>query len=272
MLAKRVVVALVLLPFAISAIMAGGWWFIAMMALMLGQAAFEFVQLFEAGDMKPSRLVVVAGVVVLIVARSRYGFEHDAWILAAIIMLSMVYHMVAFEKGRDQAATDFSITLAGIFYIGLLGSYFMPMRNLPDGEWWILVVLPAVWISDSGAYFFGSKYGKHKMTPRLSPNKSWEGYIAGIISAAVFTPLLVKWYYQIGLNPEGTITIARATIIAVIMGVVPTLGDLGESMIKRQVGKKDSGTILPGHGGMFDRVDSWLWASAVGYFAIVWFF
>ena len=148
----------------------------------------------------------------------------------------------------------------------------MPLRNLGDGEWWILVVLPAVWLADSGAYFIGSKFGRSKMTPRLSPNKSWEGYFGGITFAVIGTPLLVQWYYQLGLNPDGEITIVRAAVIGILMGIVPTLGDLGESMIKRQMGKKDSGTLLPGHGGIFDRIDSWLWAAPFGYFAILWLF
>ena len=134
------------------------------------------------------------------------------------------------------------------------------------------MVLPAVWLADSGAYFIGRKYGSHKMTPRLSPNKSWEGYFGGIVFSVIGTALLVQIYYQLGLELTSQITPSRAVMIGILMSVIPTLGDLGESMIKRQTGKKDSGTILPGHGGMFDRIDSWLWAAVIGYFAIVWLF
>lgn len=250
--------------------MAGGWWFTMMIALILGLAAFEYVQLFISGGWQPSGILVVMGVTAIVVARFKGGFVHDQWLLPALVFLSMGAHMLAYERGRTQAATDLGVTLGGIFYIGLLGSYFMPLRNLADGEWWILVVLPAVWLADSGAYFIGSKFGRSKMTPRLSPNKSWEGYFGGIAVAVVGTPLLVQWYYQLGLNPEGEITLGRAAILGVLMGIIPTLGDLGESMIKRQMGKKDSGTLLPGHGGMFDRIDSWLWAAPFGYFAILW--
>jgi phosphatidate cytidylyltransferase len=272
MLLKRVLVALILLPIGLVAIMAGGWWFAAIMGLILGLAAYEYVQLFEAGGWKPTGFLVMVGVIALVAARFIGGFDHDKWILPALVFLSMGAHLLSYERGRDQAATDLWVTLGGIFYIGLLGSYFLPLRNLPDGEWWILVVLPAVWLADSGAYFIGRKFGRNKMTPRLSPNKSWEGYAGGIAAAVIGTPLLVQWYYQLGLNPEGSITLGRAAVISVLMGIIPTLGDLGESMIKRQVGKKDSGAILPGHGGMFDRIDSWLWAAPIGYFAIIWLF
>lgn len=252
--------------------MAGDWWFAAIIALILGLAAFEYVQLFKAGGWQPNSIMVVLGVIAIVVARFVGGFTYDQWIFPTLVFMSMGTHMLAYERGREQAATDFGVTLGGIFYIGLLGSYFMPLRNLGEGEWWILVVLPAVWLADSGAYFIGSKFGRSKMTPRLSPNKSWEGYFGGIAFAVIGTPLLVQWYYQLGLNPDGEITIVRAAVIGILMGIIPTLGDLGESMIKRQMGKKDSGTLLPGHGGIFDRIDSWLWAAPFGYFAILWLF
>lgn len=270
MLRQRVTVALILLPIGIIAIMAGEGWFAAVIALILGLAAYEYVQLYRAGGWQPAGLLVVAGSVTLVAARYLDGFTLDAWLLPALVFLSMAAHLIAYERGRDQAATDFGLTIGGIFYIGLLGSFLVPLRALPDGEWWILVVLPAVWLADSGAYFIGSKLGRHKMTPRLSPHKSWEGYFGGIIFSVIGTPLLVQIYYQLGLDPSGQITVGSAVIIAILMSVIPTLGDLGESMIKRQMGKKDSGTILPGHGGMFDRIDSWLWAAVFGYFTIVW--
>ena len=272
MLRQRVTVALILLPIGVFAIMAGEGWFAAVIGLILGLAAYEYVQLFRAGGSQPAGFLVVLGAVALVAARYLDGFTHDTWLVPTLVLLSMGAHVIAYERGREQAATDFGTTLGGIFYIGLLGSFLIPLRALPDGEWWILVVLPAVWLADSGAYFIGGKYGSHKMTPRLSPNKSWEGYFGGIVFSVIGTALLVQIYYQLGLEPTSQITPSRAVMIGILMSVIPTLGDLGESMIKRQMGKKDSGTILPGHGGMFDRIDSWLWAAVFGYFAIVWLF
>jgi phosphatidate cytidylyltransferase len=133
----------------------------------------------------------------------------------------------------------------------------------------VLTVLPAIWLADSGAYFIGTKWGKNKMAPRLSPKKSWQGYFGGILVAVIGTPLLVMAY---SLGPASEVTLARAAIIGLFMGVFPTLGDLAESMFKRQVGVKDSGTLLPGHGGIFDRIDSWLWGAVIGYYLIIWFF
>jgi phosphatidate cytidylyltransferase len=191
----------------------------------------------------------------------------------------MAWHLVAYERGRDEAATDFAITLGGIFYLGWLGSYLISLRSLPDGLWWFLLALPAVWLADSAAYMIGKPFGKHKMTPRLSPNKSWEGYFAGIIFGTALTALLA-WAWQSlgpalaqpGIAPGPQVNPLNGAILGFVMSVLTTLGDLGESMIKRQVGVKDSGNILPGHGGAFDRIDSWLWAGVIAYYLIIWVF
>jgi phosphatidate cytidylyltransferase len=176
---------------------------------------------------------------------------------------------VEYERGQDQASTDFSVTLAGGFYLGWIGAYLISLRNLPEGVWWVLTVLPAVWLADSGAYLVGSRFGRHKMTARLSPKKSWEGYIGGILVATLVTPLLCL-LWKVWAGPATSVTPLSGAILGLVLGVFTVLGDLGESMIKRQVGKKDSGSLLPGHGGVFDRIDSWLWAGVIGYYLVVW--
>ncbi len=269
MLLRRVLVVVVLLPVGIAAISAGGWLFAGMMALILGAAAWEYAQLFKAGGLQPAGFLVVAGAGGLTAARQLGGFAYDAWLIPLFVLLSMTLHLIDYERGRDLAASDFAVTVAGIFYMGLLGSYFVPLRALPEGQWWLLLVLPSVWLADSGAYFIGTRFGKHKMTPRLSPKKSWEGYFGGILVGAIGTPLLVLLYRQLGLAADSAITFQAAIVIGLVMGVFPTLGDLGESMIKRQMGVKDSGALLPGHGGAFDRIDSWLWAGVLGYYLVL---
>jgi phosphatidate cytidylyltransferase len=141
---------------------------------------------------------------------------------------------------------------------------------LPDGLWWSLTVLFAVWLADTGAYLIGSRFGRHKMTPRLSPKKSWEGYLGGILFSVPGTALLAC-LWPVWAAPGLTVTPLRAALIALVLSLLTILGDLGESMIKRQVGVKDSGDLLPGHGGIFDRIDSWLWAAAIGYYLIFWY-
>lgn len=269
MLVKRILVVILLLPIGIAAILLGGWVYTALIAMILGLAGWEFAQLFKAGGLQPARWLVIGGILALTIGRYTNGFASADWLLSLCVLLAMTHHLVDFERGRQSAASDFAATLAIIFYIGWIGAYLISLRNLEQGMWWVLLVMPATWFADSGAYFIGSRFGRHKLSPRLSPHKSWEGYLAGIVWGIAGGALLA-WIWQIlGADPK-VITIERGLLVGLVMGVFPTLGDLGESMIKRQVGVKDSSHLLPGHGGFFDRIDSWLWAAVLGYYLIIW--
>lgn len=269
MLAKRLWVTVILLPVGMAAILAGGWYLTALVAAFMCLAAWEYSNLFHLGGLQPATALVVGGTLLLLIGRNLTSFESAGWMISLIVLSAMTYHLVAFERGRDQAGTDFAVTLAGIFYIGWLGAYFISLRNLPEGKWWILVVLPAVWLADAGAYFIGKRFGKHPLCPRLSPKKTWEGYLGGIIVGVPLTALFTA-VWRVGAGPASAITVWRGALVGLVMGVLPTLGDLGESMIKRQMGVKDSGNLLPGHGGVFDRIDSWLWAVVIGYYMVLW--
>ena len=271
MLRQRVLVSIVLLPIGLTLIYFGGIPFTLFIALLLGLAAWEFCKLFEVGEHRPSRILAVAGTVALTIDRGFNGFENAHWILGIFILVSMIYHLIQYERGRDQSGTDFVITIVGALYLGWIGPYLLSLRNLPDGMWWFMIALPSVWAADTGAYFIGSKFGKHKLTPRLSPKKSWEGFIAGVISG----PMIGLAFAAIALtqvDPESGITLLRGAILGLSLAVLTPFGDLGASMIKRQFGVKDSGTIFPGHGGAFDRVDTWIWAAILGYIIITWFY
>jgi phosphatidate cytidylyltransferase len=271
MLLTRVLVTLVLLPIGLVFIFWGGAAFAALVALIIGLAAWEYVKLFRAGGLQPAGFVIIGGGVLLVAGRAWNGFEGASWMVSLLILATMTWHLLAFERGREQAGTDFGVTLGGVFYLGWIGAYLISLRQLPEGQWWLLTALPACWLADSGAYLVGSRIGRHKMTPRLSPKKSWEGYLAGIVFAVLGTPLLVL-LWGVWTGPGSAVTPMRGAILGLIMGALTILGDLGESMIKRQVGVKDSGNLLPGHGGAFDRIDSWLWAGVIGYYVILWLF
>lgn len=269
MLVKRLLVTIVLLPIGMAAILLGGWYLTALVAIFMCLAAWEYSSLFHTSGLQPATFIVVGGTLILLIGRQINGFESASWMISLVILISMTYHLVAYERGRDQAATDFALTLTGILYIGWLGAYFISLRNLTEGKWWILVVLPAVWFADAGAYFIGKRFGRHLLSPRLSPKKTWEGYLGGIIVSVLLTTLFAA-LWRVGAGQNSAITPLRGALMGLVMGIFPTLGDLGESMIKRQIGVKDSGNILPGHGGAFDRVDSWLWAVVIGYYVITW--
>ena len=201
MLRQRLLVTLVLLPLGMAAIFLGGWYFTALMAVFLGLAAWEYAQLFRVGGLQPANVLVVGGVLLLLLGRMLDGFDSAPWILSLLILLSMAWHLVAYERGRDQSGTDLAVTLGGILYLGWIGGYFISLRSLPDGQWWVLMVLPAVWFADSGAYFIGRAWGRHKLSPRLSPKKTWEGYLGGIVSGVILTALFAA-IWRLGAGPR----------------------------------------------------------------------
>ncbi|HSV86028.1 MAG TPA: CDP-archaeol synthase [Levilinea sp.] len=266
MLKERLLVVIIGLPILIAVITTGGWLFTLVMTAVLGVAAWEFWRLFSHGGFAPSRPILVGGVILLAFTRGSIGFQYADLIATGLILVGMAVQVFRFARHVKTAATDFCITMAGILYLGWLGAYFFSLRSLPEGQWWFLVALPAVWLADAGAFLFGRKFGRHRMAPLVSPNKTWEGYVGGIITATLLTPLLAALWQ---LAAPG-IRIEIAAVLGFVIAIVSPLGDLGESMIKRQIGVKDSSNILPGHGGMMDRLDTWIWAAAIGYYLILW--
>jgi phosphatidate cytidylyltransferase len=127
-------------------------------------------------------------------------------------------------------------------------------------------------LADTSAYFIGIAFGKHRLAPRLSPKKSWEGYIGGIVSTTLGLPLFLLLFRQFGLPETPAFSISNTILLGFVIGILPTLGDLGISMIKREMHQKDTSDILPGHGGVLDRIDSWLWAMPIGYYLILFLF
>jgi phosphatidate cytidylyltransferase len=144
LLRERILVAVVLLPIGLALIYFGGWAFSLMVALILGLAAWEYARIFKAGSHRPADVLLIGGVVSLALGRAWNGFESAHWLLALLVLASMTYHLFAYERGRDQAASDFAVTVSGILYIGWLGAYLISLRDLPDGMWWVLIALPAV--------------------------------------------------------------------------------------------------------------------------------
>ena len=266
MLAERLLVVIFLIPIGVGVIALGGIPYTIVVALILGLAAWEYVKLFRKGGMAPSAVLVIGGTVALTVLRAWLGFGGMDVALAALALLAMVYHLVAYERGEEHAATDFGVTLGGILYLGWLGAYLISLRFLPDGFWWIMLALPAVWLADAGAFFVGRRFGRRPLSPRLSPKKTWEGYWGGVVIGLVGGALLAALW---GLRSP-TMLPLRGAVVGLVLAVVTPLGDLGESMFKRQFGVKNSSGLVPGHGGVLDRINSWLWAAVIGYYLATW--
>jgi phosphatidate cytidylyltransferase len=268
---RRTLTALALGAIALPAIIYGGWLYFLLAAVLLGGAAWEYVRLYRAVQVEPNEIVTIGGV--LGIATARFFFEEAAIPLFVLfILLTMTVHLISFERGRDQAGLDFASTMTGIVYVGWLGSYLLDLRELPQGNWWLMLVLPMVWGADTGAYSIGAAYGKHKMTPRLSPKKSWEGYFAGLFTSVLVGAFFTYAFSSLGYQPlGGLITPVQGAFLGLLIGTLAPLGDLGESMLKRQGGLKDSSNVFPGHGGFLDRLDTWIWGAALGYFFIYFF-
>ncbi|HZM20442.1 MAG TPA: phosphatidate cytidylyltransferase, partial [Anaerolineales bacterium] len=162
---RRTLTALVLAAIGLPGIIYGGIYYFILITIFLVGSAWEYVRLYRAVEYEPNEIVTVGGV--LAIATARVFFIDITMVLfAALILLAMTVHLMAFERGRDQAALDFCVTAAGIVYLGWLGSYLLDLRNLNLGVWWLMLILPMVWAGDTGAYSIGAAYGKHKMTPR----------------------------------------------------------------------------------------------------------
>jgi phosphatidate cytidylyltransferase len=269
MLIQRLIVVIIFLPVGIGVFAAGGIPYLIVMAALLSLAGLEYAQLFRKGGYRPATALVVLGILGLAVLRFYDLGAAEGALLAAVVLAATTAHLVDYERGRDQAATDLAITLGGVLYIGWLGAYFFSLRALPEGKWWVLLTLPAIWFADGGAYLIGRQFGRRQLSRRLSPHKTWEGYLAGVVSGTLGTALLAA-LWRVGAGPDSLLTPGRGAILGLVLSVAAPLGDLGASMIKRQMGVKDSGRLFPGHGGALDRMDTWLWAVALGYHLILW--
>ena len=161
----------------------------------------------------------------------------------------------------EQSLRDGAMTLFGVLYLGLTLGMLSMTRLLPQGEWLIFFLLLVTWASDTGAYYVGTLYGRHRLAPTISPKKTVEGLVGGLI-AAIIAGYIARWWFL----PE--LSGLDCLILATLLTIAGLWGDLAESAMKRTAGMKDSGGILPGHGGMLDRLDSLLFATPVFYYYI----
>jgi phosphatidate cytidylyltransferase len=269
MLRERVAIVLFLFPTIIWIVVCGGWLYASAIAILLALAGSEFGMLFRRYGFRPSIPLLLIGIPFLCIFRFLGGIPLSSISLTGLCLIAMIWHLVDYERGASRSGTDFAITLAGLFYVGWIGSFLISLRTMQDGMWWLLIALPSVWLADATAYFVGRRWGKHKLAPRLSPKKTWEGYLAGIpIGSLAGLGLAGLWMFT--GSASSRLTSINGFIIGIVLSVLAVMGDLGISMIKREMQVKDTGSLIPGHGGVLDRLDSWIWAGVLGFYLVGW--
>jgi len=256
---QRLLSAIILIPIVVGATYAGGLWFFAIIVSVASMAGYEFFQMMRLGGYKPSAFWGLI-LIWLLLMDARY----PAWQLArpaltGVMVLSLSWQL--FKKDTSTPTTDWALTIAGGLYLGWVAGHFISLRDGPRGLEWMALTLLSTWATDTGAYFIGLSLGRHKFFPRLSPKKTWEGTIGGWFCGVAVT-LLVGLGIGLGF--------VHSLVLGALVSAFLPLGDLAVSMIKRQVGVKDSSNLIPGHGGMLDRMDSLLFAVAVVYHYARW--
>ncbi len=266
---ERLPIAILLIPFALWIIGTGGALYTLALIGIFTAATQEYLRLFQRGQYHPAGPLLIGGVAWLFVGAAWPALNPHNLAETIITLSALTWHLIDYERGATTSATDFVITIGGVFYLGGLGRYFILLRALPpDGLWWLATVLPGMWFADSGAYIMGRWLGRHKMSPRLSPKKTWEGFAGSVGIGAVGAALLAGlWHLSAG--PQTLVTWQNGLLLGAGVGALGPLGDLGVSMLKRQIGVKDSSTLLEGHGGFLDRIDSWLVAVPLGYYCVL---
>jgi len=265
MLKTRALVAVIALPILLAVALIGGVVFAVIVGLALLIGGDEFVRLMRQGHFNPPEWLVLALIALPVASR---WFEEPQWREPGMILLliaGVFYAIWGMERGQAQSVINVMLAVFGGLYIGWLGSMLLAVRLLEDGAYLVIVLYGCVAFSDSAAYFVGRQWGRHKLTPRVSPKKTWEGYAGSVVGGLAFGAVAG------GLLAADTLGWGHGAAVGVLIGAVGTVGDLAISVIKRQVGAKDSGHLIPGHGGMLDRLDSVLVAFAVGYYYLIWF-
>lgn len=192
-----------------------------------------------------------------------------------IVFLAIPIAAVLRPKEIESAPERIAATLFGVIYLGFTLSFCVSLRALPNGLAWICIGLAVVWLGDTGAYLGGRAFGRHKLHERVSPKKTWEGAVSGLLISVGAAFAMREAYRQLDLWEGPPLRVADCIAVGVFAGLLGQVGDLAESLLKRAVGVKDSGTMFPGHGGMLDRIDALLFALPGVYFyakfVIAWF-
>lgn len=260
MVAKRFLSALVIIPVLLAVIWFGGPAFSVTVAAFAAVGAVEFFGMRGLSLRHPLTLFGLLWVFLFILA-AHFDATYSLIVLTSAVVASLVW--LLFSSRVEEAAGNWAWTLTGVIYLGWLMSLFIPLRALDGGRDWVFLGLFTTFAADTASFFVGRVVGRHPLWPRVSPGKTWEGTLGGFIGAigaalalAAILPLIaVGW---------------QVAVLGGLIAVFAQVGDLAESMLKRSAGVKDAGRLMPGHGGLLDRLDSVLFTVIVVYYFVLW--
>jgi phosphatidate cytidylyltransferase len=256
--ARRVYSALVVLPILYLLVRyAPKWGFFTLVAATALLALAEFYRLHFQKQSVPSIIGLCCGGLLLI-SMQWPDVISPAFLLTLAIFIALISRLFA-REALSRSLVDAAVMILGVGYVaGLLGHALL-IRGYQDGEWLIFFLVAVTWAGDTGAYYAGIALGKHKLAPRISPNKTVEGLAGGIL-LAVLMAMTARWWFL------PTFSIGQCIVLGLLLTGAGVMGDLVESAIKRSAGVKDSGSMIPGHGGMLDRLDSMLFTAPTLYY------
>ena len=259
-LANRVLVAVPLAVATIAAVYQGGWAVVLFAAAVGALSAHELFAMARA--MRPMAIAGQIGTMIAIVGAHWAGVE---WVVAAVpITLLLAFVLAAAVSMKESATVSIALTLLAPVWIGSGLAALVLLRDLPPNDFGLnilLAVLLGTWASDIFAYFGGRMFGRHRLAPAISPKKTVEGFVIGL----AFGSLAVWWtLYAI----DDHVTHVQAAVLGIVVALVAPFGDLFESFLKRDLGVKDSGRLLGGHGGVLDRIDAMLFAFPAAWIAL----
>jgi phosphatidate cytidylyltransferase len=269
-LARRLFAAAVFLPCFFIIAHRGGIYYLILVDTIIITGLFEFYRMMEAKGLRPYKWIgLLSGG-----ALPWYLFFRQGMYANVLLTLTFIAVMIAelLRKDKGHAVYHISVTIFGVLYVSWLGSHLMLLRELPIiagldyafGYTFVIIVFTLTWCYDTGAYAFGRIFGRHKLFPSISPSKTIEGAIGGTFLSIVGI-LIARMLMDTQLG------IVAAVALAIAASVIGQLGDLVESMIKRDAKIKDSSTAIPGHGGILDRFDSLLFTAPLIYYALRYF-
>jgi phosphatidate cytidylyltransferase len=232
--------------------------FLALMALVVALCQLEYEKLVGSSDGLGRRALGTLVALSMPGAAMALGERGLMMALSGSVLLWMVLE-VALRRELEGVFRDLGRRMLGYLYGAVLPSYFVLLWRLPDGFHWIFLTMTITAVGDTAAYYAGSLRGRHKLLPRISPNKTIEGSLAGLIGNVAGALAYAAVLFPSQIAPGGL-------LLALLVGGAGQLGDLSESMLKRAAGLKDSGGLLPGHGGILDRLDSLLFSAPVVYY------